>query len=83
MKQSNRIKCRGKISDNLLFVGMEKKLHTLSNPIAIGVTILGISKWIMLSHWFRMKDLLGENLRDASVDTDSYHNVVYNVDCNR
>ena len=59
---------------------MEKKKHTLSNPIAIGVSILGISKWILLSHCYRMKDLLGDDIRNASVDTDSLHNVVYNAD---
>ena len=80
MKESNRIKFVGKIYDDLLFVSMEKKNHTLSNPIAIGVSILGISKWILLSHWYRMKDLLGDNIRNYAVDTDSFHNVVYNVD---
>ena len=80
MKESNRIKFVGKIYDDLLFVSMEKKKHTLSNPIAIGVSILGISKWILLSHWYRMKDLLGDDIRNASVDTDSFHNVVYNED---
>jgi hypothetical protein len=40
------------------FLYMEKKKHNLSNPIAIGVSILGISKWIILSHWNRMKDYL-------------------------
>ena len=78
-KESNRIKFVGKIYDDLLFVSMEKKKHTLSNPIAIGVSILGISKWILLSHWYRMKDLLGDNIRNYGVDTDSFHNVVYNV----
>ena len=80
MKESNRIKFRGKLSDNLLFVAMEKSVQTLSNPIAIGVAILGISKWILLSYWYRMKDLLGDNLRNGGVDTDSTHDVIYNVD---
>ena len=80
LKNSNRVKFVGKISDSMLFVGMEKKNHTLSNPIAIGVAILGISKWIMLSHWFRMKDLIRDNLSNGSVDTDSFHNLIYNVD---
>ena len=29
---------------------------------------------------YRMKDLLGDDIRNASVDTDSFHNVVYNID---
>ena len=80
MKESNRIRFVGKIYDDLLFVSMEKKNHTLSNPIPIGVSILGISKWILLYNWYRMKDLLGDNIRNYAVDTDSFHNVVYNVD---
>ena len=27
-----------------------------------------------------MRDLLGDDISNASVDTDSYHNVVYNID---
>ena len=44
MMDSNRIKFVGKLYNDLLFVSMEKKKHTLSSPIAIGVSILGISK---------------------------------------
>ncbi|GFT48691.1 uncharacterized protein TNCV_4632411 [Trichonephila clavipes] len=65
--------------ENLAAFHMGKTSLTLNKPIAVGMSILDISKTLMYEfHYHKMKACYGENVKLLYTDTDSF---IYNIKC--
>ncbi|MCS7318263.1 MAG: hypothetical protein NZZ41_08175, partial [Candidatus Dojkabacteria bacterium] len=61
------------IDENEPIILFDKKIDTikLNKPIIIGFCILEISKQIMAEHFYRLKEIFGDNMKLLYTDTDS------------
>jgi hypothetical protein len=80
LKRTNRILESEKISDDMVYVGLLPKTVVLDNPIACGCVVPAIGQFICFRHYYRMKSLYGDKLRNIQFDTDSFHNILYEED---
>jgi hypothetical protein len=78
LKKSNKIRGVGKITNNMLCVLLDKNKTVVTRPIAIGASILGMSKWAFYDFCYMMKDRYGKDFSIAQVDTDAVTYITYN-----
>ena len=62
----------------MLCVLLDKNKTVVTRPIAIGASILGMSKWAFYDFNYMMKDKYGKNLSIDQVDTDAVPYITYN-----
>ena len=78
LKKSNKIRGVGKITNNMLCVLLDKNKTVVSRPIAIGASILGMSKWAFYGFCYMMKDRYRKDISIAQLDTDAVTYITYN-----
>ena len=78
LKNSNKIRGVGKITNNMLCVLLDKNKTVVTRPIANGASILGMSKLAFYDFCYMMKDRYGKDFSIAQVDTDAVTYLTYN-----
>ena len=76
--KSNKIRGAGKITNSMLCVLLDKNKTVVTRPIAIGASILGMSKWALYGFCYMMKDRYKKYISIAQVDTDAVTYITYN-----